>query len=74
MFSHIRKALCDIEFLDRQNPDHLLRTFRQIFGRAGLTDRDVRIIRGLMSKIEWVNSLKRTNTKKPYIIGESKDV
>ncbi|MGD9731185.1 MAG: RNA methyltransferase [Desulfamplus sp.] len=74
MFSHIRKALCDIEFLDRQNPDHLLRTFRQIFGRAGLTDRDVRIIRGLMSKIEWVNSLQRTNTKKPYRIGDSKDV
>jgi tRNA/rRNA methyltransferase len=56
MYNHIKKALCEIEFLDPQNPDHLLRTFRNIFGKAGLTDRDVKIIRGLMSKIEWVNS------------------
>ncbi|MBF0469217.1 MAG: RNA methyltransferase [Desulfamplus sp.] len=56
MYIHMKKALCDIEFLDPQNPDHLLRTFRQIFGRSSLADRDVRIIRGLMSKIEWVNS------------------
>ncbi|MBF0376388.1 MAG: RNA methyltransferase [Desulfamplus sp.] len=56
MYEHTKKALCEIEFLDPQNPDHLLRTFRNIFGRAGLTERDVRIIRGLMSKIEWVNS------------------
>ncbi|MBF0257861.1 MAG: RNA methyltransferase [Desulfamplus sp.] len=56
MYSHMKKALCDIEFLDPQNPDHLLRTFRQILGRSNLVDRDVRIIRGLMSKIEWVNS------------------
>ncbi len=59
MFSHIRKALSDIGFLDPQNPDHLLRTFRQVFGKAGLTERDVRIIRGLMSKIEWINSCKK---------------
>ncbi|SLM27600.1 TrmH2 [Desulfamplus magnetovallimortis] len=56
MYSHMQKALNDIEFLDPQNPDHLMRTFRRIFGRAALMDRDVRIIRGLMSKIEWVNS------------------
>ena len=55
MYSHMKSALSDIEFLDPQNPEHLLRTFRKIFGRAGLMDRDVRIIRGLMSRIEWVN-------------------
>ncbi len=56
MYGHMREALCDIEFLDPQNPDHLLRTFRRVFGRAGLMERDVRIIRGLMSKIQWVNN------------------
>lgn len=56
MYGHIKKALCDIEFLDPQNPEHLLRTFRHIFGKAALVERDVRIIRGLMAKIEWVNS------------------
>ncbi len=56
MYEHMKKTLCDIDFLDSQNPDHLLRTFRRIFGRAGLSSRDVRIIRGLMSRIDWVQA------------------
>jgi len=63
MYSHIKKTLCDIEFLDPQNPAHLLRTFRRIFGKAGLMDRDVRIIRGLMSKIEWVNDQRKQSAR-----------
>lgn len=69
MYAHMRDALSDIEFLDPQNPDHLLRTFRRIFGRAGLMERDVRIIRGLMSKIQWVNG-QRTLNKKPVMHNE----
>ncbi|MBF0209536.1 MAG: RNA methyltransferase [Desulfamplus sp.] len=64
MYCHIKRALCDIEFLDPQNPEHLLRAFRSIFGKAGLSERDVRIIRGLMSKIEWVNSQRATQSVK----------
>ncbi len=56
MYGHMKKTLSDIDFLDPQNPDHLLRTFRRIFGRAGLSSRDVRIIRGLMSRIDWINT------------------
>lgn len=59
MFTHMRKTLLDIDYLDPQNPDHLLRTFRRIFGEAGLTSRDVRIIRGLMSRIDWTESERR---------------
>lgn len=55
MFQHMRKTLLDIEYLDPQNPDHLLRTFRRLFGDAGLTSRDVRILRGLMSRMDWIN-------------------
>ncbi len=55
MYQHMRQALTRIGYLDPQNPDHLLRTFRRIFGTAGLTPRDVRIIRGLMSKIDWLD-------------------
>ncbi|MBF0200325.1 MAG: RNA methyltransferase [Desulfamplus sp.] len=61
MYEHMQKTLCDIEFLDSQNPDHLMHTFRRLFGRAGLSQRDVRIIRGLMSKIEWVNTQRVKN-------------
>jgi len=56
MYSHMKKTLSDINFLDPQNPDHLLRTFRRIFGRSGLSSRDVRIIRGLMSRMDWINA------------------
>ncbi|SMC36731.1 tRNA/rRNA methyltransferase [Desulfocicer vacuolatum DSM 3385] len=59
MYAHMRKTLCDIEYLDPQNPDHLLRTFRRIFSRAGLRDRDVNIIRGLMSRIDWINKQRK---------------
>ena len=50
----MRRTLLDIDFLDAQNPDHILRTFRRIFGRAGLNDREVRILHGLFSKIDWI--------------------
>jgi tRNA/rRNA methyltransferase len=59
MFAHMRETLLGIDYLDPQNPDHLLRTFRRIFGEAGLTSRDVRIIRGLMSRIDWTEAERR---------------
>lgn len=59
MFNHMRETLLSIDYLDPQNPDHLLRTFRRIFGNAGLSSRDVRIIRGLMSRIDWTEDQRR---------------
>jgi len=54
MYRHMRQSLLDIEYLDPQNPDHILRSFRRVFGRAGLNDREVRIIQGLWSRIDWL--------------------
>jgi len=59
MFAHMKKSLLDIDFLDKQNPDHLLRSFRRLFGAAGLTSRDVNIIRGLMSRIDWTEEQRK---------------
>lgn len=59
MYAHMRTTLCAIEYLDPQNPDHLLRTFRRIFSRASLRERDVNIIRGLMSRIDWINEQRK---------------
>ena len=55
----MRETLLSIEFLDKQNPDHLLRTFRRIFGIAGLSSREVKIIEGLMSRIDWTEKERR---------------
>jgi tRNA/rRNA methyltransferase len=56
MYQHMRQTLLDIGYLHPQNPDHILHAFRRIFGRALLQDRDVRIVRGMFSKIDWVES------------------
>jgi tRNA/rRNA methyltransferase len=59
MYGHMRRSLLDIGFLDPQNPDHILHTFRRIFGRAGLNDREVRILHGLWSRLDWVEAERR---------------
>ena len=63
MFAHMRKTLQDIDFLDSQNPDHILRTFRRLFGSAGLTPRDLKILQGLMSRIDWTENQRRKFSK-----------
>ncbi|MFO7982493.1 MAG: RNA methyltransferase [Desulfuromonadales bacterium] len=59
LFAHMKKSLLDIEFLDPANPDHILRALRRIFGRSGLSARDIRILRGLFSRIDWVEAERR---------------
>jgi len=53
LFDRMRRALLNIGFLDPQNPDHLLLALRRLLGRAGLEERDVRILSGLFRQIEW---------------------
>jgi tRNA/rRNA methyltransferase len=64
LFAHMRQTLLAIDYLDPQNPDHLLRTFRRLFGDAGLTSRDVRILEGLMSRIDWTENQRRQAAEK----------
>lgn len=64
MFCHMRRSLVEAGYLDPVNPDHILRGFRRIFGRAGLNDREVRILHGLWSRIDWLEGERRTLTKK----------
>lgn len=65
MYSHMQKSLLEIGYLDQQNPDHIIRTFRRIFSRAGLNDRDVRILQGLWSRLDWIeNERQREREKK----------
>ncbi len=52
MYQHMRKTLLDAGYLDPLNPDHILRTYRRIFNRAGLDEREVRILHGLWSLID----------------------
>ncbi len=60
MLSHMRQTLIQAEYLDPQNPDHIMRTFRRIFGRVGLDEREVNVLHGLWSRIDWLNSYAPT--------------
>ena len=59
LFAHMRRSLLRISYLNPQNPDHIMRSYRQMLGRAGLDERDVRVLRGLLSEIDRVESERR---------------
>lgn len=56
MFSAMQRVLLEIGFLNPQNPDHIMRSIRRFLGRADLTPRDVQILRGIMTQMEWYAS------------------
>jgi len=53
LFDRMKKTLVEIGFLNPQNPEHILFGLRRILGRAGLEERDVRILSGLFRQVEW---------------------
>jgi len=53
LYGHMENSLLRIGFLNPQNPAHVMRSLRRIFARAGLDSREVAIIRGMMSQIDW---------------------
>ena len=53
MFAHIQRVLLEIGFLHGRNPHAIMRVIRRFLGRADLTGRDIQIIRGIMSHMEW---------------------
>ena len=59
MYDHMRRSFRDIDYLDPQNPEHILRAYRRFLGRAALDPREVRILRGLLSQIDWLDGERR---------------
>ena len=53
MFRHVERVLIRIGFLSSSNPEHIMKAIRRFLGRADLSARDVRILRGIFSQMEW---------------------
>jgi tRNA/rRNA methyltransferase len=53
LFSQMEATLLRIGFLKEENPEHIMRSLRRIFARAELDTREVNILRGMMSQIDW---------------------
>jgi tRNA/rRNA methyltransferase len=53
MLARLADALLSIGFLSDDNPDHIMFALRGIFGRSGLTAREVDILNGMTRQIRW---------------------
>lgn len=56
LFTQMDTCLQKIGFLNEQNPGHIMRSLRRIFFRAGLDSREVSILRGMLTQIDWASS------------------
>ncbi|MBM4338075.1 MAG: RNA methyltransferase [Deltaproteobacteria bacterium] len=59
MFAHMERTLLDIGFLEAKNPKRIMRTLRRLFGRSQMEERDVRILQGIWSRIDWILKKRR---------------
>jgi len=50
-YQHLQKVLEDSGFLGPHNRDHMMTSLRQLFGRSRLEQRDISILRGVLSTI-----------------------
>ncbi|MBT1071120.1 RNA methyltransferase [Pelotalea chapellei] len=53
LFEQMDGCLQKIGFLNEQNPGHIMRSLRRIFFRSELDNREVAILRGMMTQIDW---------------------
>ena len=58
LMRHLEQSLLTIGFLDPQSPHRFLRQLRRLFGRAAITDSEVRILRGICRQMEWAAGAK----------------
>jgi tRNA (cytidine32/uridine32-2'-O)-methyltransferase len=58
MYQHLHDALASIGFFGTNNPDVVMRRLKGLFNRAGTTQREVGILRGICSSIQG-KSIKR---------------
>ncbi|MCX8116323.1 MAG: RNA methyltransferase [Desulfobacterota bacterium] len=59
LFSHMEHTLIRIGFLDPKHPKRMMRTLRRLFGRSKLDEREVRILHGIWSKVDWALENRR---------------
>lgn len=51
-YTHLEKTLTEIEFLDPENPRHLMRRLRRLFVRARPDKNEVNILRGILTSVD----------------------
>ena len=52
-FEHLERLLLRIGFLHENNPGRIMSSLRRLFGRTGVEEREIRILRGILSQVDW---------------------
>lgn len=53
LMGHLERSLLAVGFLDPDNPQRILRKLRRLVGRAGITESEVTMLRGICRQMEW---------------------
>jgi TrmH family RNA methyltransferase len=51
-YTHLEQVLTDLDFLDPDNPRHLMRRLRRLFLRARPDQNEINILRGILTAVE----------------------
>ncbi len=51
-YRHLRQTLQDVEFIDPAQPERMMLSLRQLFGKARLSERDIKILQGILSAVD----------------------
>jgi TrmH family RNA methyltransferase len=70
LMEHLRRSLLTIGFLDPQSPQRILRKIRRLFGRAGVTENEVAILRGICRQMEWAAGARPERFQPPEGSGD----
>ena len=54
-YAHLESVLTEIDFLDPENPRHLMRRLRRLFIRAQVDKNEINILRGILTAIDKRN-------------------
>ena len=68
MLEHMEKTLVRIGFLDSNHPKQIMRALRKLFGRSQMDEREVQILQGIWSQMDYHlrNQEKPSNKKAPF--------
>jgi len=53
VYAALERSLLEIGFLSADNAQHIMMSLRAVFGRSGLDERELRILRGVARQISW---------------------
>jgi tRNA/rRNA methyltransferase len=53
MYEHMERTLLSTGFLDSYHPERIMRVLRRLFGRCHLEEREVQILQGIWSRMDW---------------------